>query len=63
MQNKLINVQNFINVIIDTTRDGYGQREVIQTTCTSIKVNEDQERTNYELEGCTPPKTVEKAPK
>lgn len=61
--------KNIIDVIIDTTRDGYGQREVIQTTCTSINVNEDQERTSYELDGCTPPiggnliLTVEKAPK
>ena len=44
-----------INVTIDTTRDGYGQGNISHTTCTSIKVNEDKERTNYELVGCTPP--------
>ena len=43
-----------ISVIIDTTRDGYGQGNIVHTTCTSIKVNEDKERTNYELVGCTP---------
>ena len=40
-----------INVTIDTRRDGYGQGNVIHTICTSIK---DNERTNYELEGCSP---------
>ena len=43
-----------ISVTIDTTRDGYGQSKIGHTTCTSIKVNEDKERTNYELVGCTP---------
>ena len=40
-----------INVTIDTRRDNYGQGNVIHTICTSIK---DNEKINYELEGCSP---------
>ena len=43
-----------INVTIDTRRDGYGQGNIIHKICTSIKVNEDNERINYKLEGCSP---------
>jgi len=43
-----------INVTIDTRRDGYGQGKIIHKTCTSIIVNEDKEKTSYELDGCTP---------
>ena len=43
-----------ISVTIDTTRDGYGQGNIIHKICTSIKVNEDNERINYKLEGCSP---------
>ena len=43
-----------INVVIDTTRDGYGQQQIIQTACTSIKSVEEQGSKSYELDGCTP---------
>lgn len=43
-----------INVTIDTRRDGYGQGNVIYEICTSLKVNEDNERIDYKLEGCSP---------
>lgn len=43
-----------INVTIDTRRDEYGQGNVIYEICTSLKVNEDNERIDYKLEGCSP---------
>ena len=43
-----------INVTIDTRRDDYGQGNIVHTTCTSIIVNEDKEKTSFELDGCTP---------
>ncbi|MEK4426050.1 DUF4362 domain-containing protein [Solibacillus sp. FSL K6-1523] len=43
-----------ISVTIDTRRDGYGQGNIVYTTCTSIIVNEDNEKTSYELEDCRP---------
>lgn len=43
-----------INVTIITRRDGYDQSNIVHTTCTSIIVNEDKEKTRYELDGCTP---------
>lgn len=45
---------NKIFAVIDTRRDGYGSREIIQITCASIKSNEEQESTSYVLDGCTP---------
>ena len=45
---------DMIKLTIDTRRDGYGQRDIIHTTCNSIKVNEATKRTNYNLEGCDP---------
>ena len=43
-----------INVTIDKRRDEYGQGNVINEICTSLKVNEDNERIDYKLEGCSP---------
>ena len=43
-----------INVTIITRRDGYDQSNIVHATCTSIIVNEDKEKTRYELDGCTP---------
>ena len=46
--------KDMIKVTMDTTRDGYGQRNILQTICTSIEVNEATKRTNYKLIGCQP---------
>ena len=46
--------KEIINVTIDTRRDGFGQRDIFQTTCTSIIVDEAIKGTSYKLKGCNP---------
>ncbi|AST91166.1 hypothetical protein BC6307_07680 [Sutcliffiella cohnii] len=43
-----------IKVKIDSTRDGFGQKEIIHTTCSAIKVDETSSRTSYNLKRCIP---------
>ena len=46
--------KELIKVMIDTRRDGFGQRDIIYTTCSGIKVDEASKRTSYNLTGCAP---------
>lgn len=41
-----------IEYILDTTRDAYGQQEVITTNCTSIEKLETEETIEYQIAGC-----------
>lgn len=41
-----------IQYTVGTTRDGYGQKEIITATCESIEKAETKERTDYQLIGC-----------
>lgn len=46
--------KEIVNVTIDTRRDGFGQRDIVHTTCTSIIVDEATKETSYKLKGCNP---------
>ena len=46
--------KEILNVTIDTRRDGFGQRDIFQTTCTSVIVDEATKGTSYKLKGCNP---------
>lgn len=41
-----------IKYTLDTTRDGYGQQEVITANCKSIEKLETEETTEYQIAGC-----------
>ena len=43
-----------LNVTIDTRRDGFGQRDIVHATCTSIIVDEATKGTSYKLSDCNP---------
>ncbi|WBL16973.1 DUF4362 domain-containing protein [Sutcliffiella sp. NC1] len=43
-----------IKVKIDTSRDGFGQKEIFHTTCSAIKVDETSNRTSYNVKECVP---------
>ena len=46
--------KEIINVTIDTRRDGFGQRDIVHTTCTSIIVDEAKKGTSYKLSDFNP---------
>lgn len=46
--------KEILKVTIDTRRDGFGQRDVFHTNCTSIIVDEATKGTSYKLRGCNP---------
>ena len=46
--------KEIINVTIDTRRDGFGQRDIVHATCTSIIVDEATKGTSYKLSDCNP---------
>lgn len=46
--------KEIIKLKIDSTRDGFGQKEIIHTSCNAIKVDETSNRTSYNLKGCNP---------
>ena len=46
--------KEILNVTIDTRRDGFGQRDIVHTTCTSVIVDEATKGTSYKLKGCNP---------
>ena len=46
--------KEMLNVTIDTRRDGFGQRDIVHATCTSIIVDEATKGTSYKLSDCNP---------
>ncbi|MGM9945431.1 MAG: DUF4362 domain-containing protein [Lysinibacillus sp.] len=44
--------KEILNVTIDTRRDGFGQRDIVYTTCTSVIVNEAIKGISYILKDC-----------
>lgn len=46
--------KEILKVTIDTRRDGFGQKDILHTTCTSIIVDEATKGTSYKLKDCNP---------
>lgn len=49
---------NIIHVTEDNSHDHYGETDITNTTCKTIKENKYSNQTSYTLIGCTSPKAI-----